>query len=106
RGDVNLVPASGSTPTIVNAGGDGLALAQSNDVQGVDIGTTSGAGISGTGVNAATIGTDTPVTISGSGTNGFDLNGGSGTIDVAAPISGAAGNPVRIQNRTGGTTTL
>ncbi len=46
---------AGSRPTITNASGDGVTLAQSNTVRGLNVSGTSGSGIKGTNINNANI---------------------------------------------------
>ena len=76
----NALPALGGTnPVITNAAGNGISLAQNNDVRGVDVGATSGVGIID---NGGTVGTLTvrDVAITGSG-RAIDIDGG-GTLDA------------------------
>ncbi len=100
-GAVTLVTAGGSNPTISNAAGNGITLAQGNTVKRVNVSTTSGDGISGVGVNTASIGSN--ITVSGTGGDGIDLNGGSGAVDIAAAVQNTTGEQVRIAGRSGGT---
>src|SRR5262249_14777930 len=51
---IHLAPSGGSTPTITNAAGAGIPLANGADVQRVDVASTSGDGINGTAVTNAT----------------------------------------------------
>lgn len=99
-----LVPAAGSNPTITDASGDGIDLAQDAVVSGVDVSGTGGAGISAAGVDGATIASD--VTISGADGPSLDVSGGSGTIDVAATIADGTGAAVSISGRAGGTVNI
>lgn len=101
----NLVSAGATAPVITNASGVGVGLASGVDVEGLDISGTSGDGINGSAVTAATVGTTAAVNISGAGGDGVDLSGAaSGDISIAAPITGSAGHSVSVANRTGGTT--
>ncbi len=103
-GNVTLVAVGGTNPTITNASGNGITLAQDNTVKRVNVASTSGDGISGIGVNTATIGPD--ITISGTTGDGIDLNGGNGTIDVGAALQNTGGEQVRVAGRSGGTTSF
>jgi uncharacterized repeat protein (TIGR01451 family) len=85
-------PPSGTAfrPTLTNAAGDGITLAQNNLIRGLDIGNTSGVGISdgGASVGSATI---DQVAISGTG-GGLEIdNGGSlaVTLDSLSASSSA-----------------
>jgi len=100
----NLVAAGGSNPVIANAAGAGITLAEGVDIERVNVTSTSGAGITGTNVNTATIGSSTSIT-STTG-NAFDLSGGNGTISLGASITNSSGRSVSIVNRTGGTVTF
>ena len=73
-----LPATGGSSPTIVNSGGDGITLAGDNTVRGLDIGATVGSGLVGS-LGASTL-TVSEVAIGGSG-GGVDLSGG--TVDVS-----------------------
>ncbi len=102
-----LLAASGSNPTITNASGAGITLANSNVIRRVNVASTSGAGITGTSITGADVGPNTSVTNTTGA--GFALTGNaSGTITVDASISqnSSSGRPVSIQNRTGGTVTM
>jgi hypothetical protein len=105
-----LVSASGSAPTITNAGGDGIDLAQNSDVEGVTVSGPSGNGIAASDVNDATVGgasTGTAVSISGAHGDGIYISGGDGTIDFSqASVSGSSGHSVLVTGRTGGTATF
>jgi VCBS repeat-containing protein len=99
-----LVTAGGSNPVIGNTSGSSITLAEGVDIQRVNVGTTTGDGITGTSVNTFTIGASTAI----SGVSGadFKLNGGSGTISVPTTITNTAGRSLDIANRTGGTLTF
>lgn len=106
-GSDTLLPAGGTNPTVTNAAGAGITLGQGNLVRRVNVAGTSGAGITGTGVNTVDVGPSSSVT----NTTGpaFGLAGsGNGTITFAASISqsSTSGRPVSIQNRTGGTVNM
>jgi large repetitive protein len=100
-----LVAAAGSNPVIQNSGGTAITLAEGNTLRRVNVGTTSGDGISGTNINAADIGGST--TISGVGGADFKLSGGNGVVTVGSTIgTDTSGRVVDVQNRTGGSTTF
>jgi hypothetical protein len=104
-GASTLVPASGgANPVVTNASGAGITLASNADVQRVDVATTSGAGISATGVGTATVGANTSVT--GAAGDAVAVSGGSGTLSIGSSITNTAGRSVHVTNRTGGTVTL
>jgi hypothetical protein len=100
-----LVAAGGGNPVIANSGGDGIDLAGGVDVERVDVSGTSGAGIKGTNVATATIGSLTAI---GSATGGgFVLTGAaSGNVTEGATITTASGHSVAIDSRSGGIVTL
>ncbi|MDQ3822234.1 MAG: cadherin domain-containing protein [Actinomycetota bacterium] len=101
-GNVTLVAAGGTNPTIANSGGAGIGLANGVEVQRVNVNGTSGAGVTGTSVTTATIGAST--SIGGSTGNAFELSGAaSGNIDVASTISSSTARSISVQNRSGGT---
>lgn len=101
---VALVPAAGSNPVIQNAGGTAITLANGVTIRRVNVGTSSGDGISGTNVNTVDIGGASTITgVSGAD---FKLSGGNGTITFGPAITNTAGRSVDIQGRTGGTVTL
>ena len=101
----NLVAVGGANPTVTNAGGAGLTLADGNTVQRVNVTGASGVGVTGSGVNTLTYGANT--TISGNGGGGLALSGAAGgAVSVGAAIATTAGHSVSIANRTSGTTTL
>jgi large repetitive protein len=100
----NLVAAGSNAPTITNASGLGVGLANGVDVQGLNISGTSGDAVNGSAVTTATVGTSTAVNISSAGGDGVDLSGAaSGNISIAAPITGSAGHSVTVSGRSGGT---
>ena len=101
-GPVVLVVAGGTNPTIGNAAGHGITLAQGNTVKRVNVSTTTGDGIAGVGVNTASIGAN--ITVSGTGGDGIDLSGGDGNVDIAAAVQNTTGEQVRVSGRSGGTT--
>ena len=104
-GNVTLVAAGGTNPTIGNSGGAGIGLANGVEVQRVNVNGTSGAGVTGTSITNATIGGNT--SIGGTTGNAFELSGAaSGTIDVGSTISAATARSVSVQNRTGGSVNL
>jgi VCBS repeat-containing protein len=101
-----LVAASGSNPSIVNAAGDAITLANGVDIERVDVATgSSGAAVKGTSITTATYGSST--TIHGGTGGGVDLSGNaSGNISIGAAITSSAGHSVAVSNRTGGTVAL
>ncbi len=104
-GNVTLVPAGGTNPTIGNSGGAGIGLANGVEIQRVNVNGTSGAGVTGTSVTNATIGGNT--SIGGATGNAFQLSGAaSGTISVGSAISSATARSVSVQNRSGGSVNL
>jgi len=106
-GTDTLLPAGGSNPTITNAAGAGITLAQDNVLRRVNVASTSGAGITGTAITNTDVGPNSSVTNT-TGT-GFALTGAAtGTITFDASISenASSGRPVAIQNRSGGTVTM
>jgi hypothetical protein len=97
-----VAPGSGSNPTITNAAGAGITLAEGVDVEQVNVANTSGDGITWPdGLNSATIGSNMSVT--NSGQQGFRRLSGSGTVTFGADISGSGAEAVSVTNRTGGT---
>ena len=104
-GGTTLVPAGATAPTITNAAGNGLTLANGVEVQGLTVSGASADGIHGDAVTTATIGST--VTVSASTQDGIDLTGAaSGGISVGATVTGSIGRSVAVSNRTGGTTTF
>ena len=104
-GGTTLVPAGATAPTITNAAGNGLTLANGVDVQGVTVSSASADGIHGDNITTATIGST--VTVSASTQDGIDLTGAAtGGISVAATVTGSIGRSINVSNRTGGTTTF
>ena len=106
-GSDTLLAASGTNPTITNAAGVGIVLAQGNTIRRVNVANTSSAGINGSGINTVDIGPN--MTISGSGGAGFSLlGGGNGNVTMAANVihSNASGRSVFFGGRTGGTVTV
>ncbi|TQM54609.1 beta strand repeat-containing protein [Humibacillus xanthopallidus] len=104
-GGTVLVPAGATAPTITNAAGNGVTLANGVDVQGVTVSGASADGIHGDNVTTATIGS--AVTVSGSGADGIDLTGAAtGSIGVAATVTGSTARSVNVSNRSGGTTSF
>jgi hypothetical protein len=104
-GDVTLVPAGGTNPTIGNSGGAGIGLANGVEIQRVNVNGTSGAGVTGASITNATIGGNT--TISGAATNGLELSGASsGNIDIGSAITSNLARSISVQNRLGGTVNI
>ncbi|HEY2769051.1 MAG TPA: Ig-like domain-containing protein [Solirubrobacteraceae bacterium] len=106
--NVKLIDGSGSTnPSIGNSGGNGVTLAQGDTIQRVDISSTGGAALAGSGINSLTTGSNMTLSTSGGGGAGLSLTGGgNGTVGVGAAVQNTVGKQVNISGRTGGTTTL
>jgi hypothetical protein len=98
----HLLVAATANPLITNLGGAGITLSEGNTVTGLTVSNPSGAGITGSGVNALSVTSSASVTVTAGA--GFVLSGGNGTVSFAAPISG--GRAVDIQNRSGGTVSV
>ncbi|HMC70099.1 MAG TPA: Ig-like domain-containing protein, partial [Mycobacteriales bacterium] len=108
-GNQALVAATGGTaannPTIQNAGGDAIQLANGSDVERVNAGTASGVGVKGTSVTTSTVGGTT--TISGAAGGAFALSGAAGgNISVGSTITNSANKSVSIASRSSGTVSL
>ncbi|HEX3735342.1 MAG TPA: cadherin domain-containing protein, partial [Solirubrobacterales bacterium] len=104
-GHPGIVAPSGTNPTISNAGGDAITLANGSEVQRVDAKSASGAGIRGTGVTTATVGSNT--TISGNGGSAVSLSGAAGgEISIGSTIENQTGAVVSVANRNSGTVAL
>jgi hypothetical protein len=104
-GNVTLVPAGGTNPSIGNSSGNGIGLANDVEIQRVDVLGTTGAGVTGTAITNATIGPNT--SIGGASGNAFELSGpAAGTIDVGSAISSSTARSISVQNRTGGAVNL
>jgi VCBS repeat-containing protein len=104
-GHSGLVSASGTNPVVTNSGGAGIGLASGAEVLRVDAKNSSGAGISGTAVTAATVGPNT--TISGNTGGGVSLSGAAGgDISIGSTIENQTGSVVGVANRNSGTVTL
>lgn len=102
----NLVPAGGANPVLQTTTANTAAITLANGAEilrvNVSSSTCSGcAGIRGTGVTTATIGTGTQISNNSGG--GIVLTGAAaGNINVGSQISGNGGLAVNIQNRSGG----
>jgi large repetitive protein len=102
---VNVTAPAGSVnPDVTNASGHGITLADGVEIQRVDVATTSGDGVTGTGIDTATIGTSLSVT--GAAGADFKLTGGNGAVTFSAAITNTAGRSVDIQDRTGGSVSV
>ncbi len=87
-----LAPAS-SNPTLTNASGDGITLAQNNTVKGLTVNNPSGVGIAGSNFGNLTIGS---TTING-GTDGIvlQLSSGESAINITdSTVQNSSNNPV------------
>jgi hypothetical protein len=104
-GHSGLVAASGTNPVVTNSGGTGIALASGSEVLRVDAKNSSGAGISGSAVTAATVGPNT--TISGNSGSAVALSGAAGgNISIGSTIENQTGGVVSVANRNSGTVSL
>jgi hypothetical protein len=102
---VSLVPAAGGNPVVQNSGGTAIALANDVTIRRVNVGSSSGDGISGASITNADIGGSS--TVSGVTGADFKLSGAAtGTITFGPAITNTAGRSVDIQNRSGGTVTM
>ncbi len=95
-----MLRAAGMNPTIINAGGNGVTLAQNNTLSGFTVGNSTGSAISGTGFVTVNVST---VTIN---TNGQALaltNGASGTggVNFTSITSTGGTNNVSLTTLTG-----
>ncbi len=106
NGQILVGDATGAVrPTIVTTAGDGINVAQNNNVSGIDIGTTSGAGIADSGGTVGNL-TVTDVGKSGGGQIA-DLDQG-GTLNVtlnSAASTGSTGGAIDL-NAVGGSFTV
>lgn len=106
-GDIGLindiVPAGGSNPVIVNAAGDGVNLALSNEIQGIDLGNASGAALFGNFISGSTMGTQTPGAIDNQTVGGQAVNLSLGTLDmVFTSVSSTGGqHAIRLDHTQG-----
>lgn len=86
--------AAGATPTIGNAGGNGITLASNNTVRGLSVSTsTGGFGILGANVGTLDIGT---VTVVNTGGGALDLSNGTVTVAIGNTSSSAGANGVKL----------
>ncbi|MEM8807655.1 MAG: hypothetical protein AAGF01_16675, partial [Cyanobacteria bacterium P01_G01_bin.38] len=82
-----LLPTIGGTdPTIINSGGNGITLASGNTIRGLNIGSASVDGISGSNVSNIAI---SEVNISNTGVHGIDLNSVTNFTYEDSVITGA-----------------
>ena len=106
-GGATLRTGDGTNPTITNAAGAGITLANDVVIRRVNVADTSLQGISGGAITNADIGPNLSVTNT-TGV-GFSLNGAAtGTVTMAGTIthSSVSSRAVFVQNRTGGTVTF
>ncbi len=103
-GQQQLVASGGSNPTITNAAGDGIQLANASTIRRVNVGAASGDGITGSNVNTADIGPN--LSVNGPTGADFELSGGNGNVTFGGAITNSVGRSVDIQTRAGGTVTL
>jgi hypothetical protein len=125
-GGATLFPAGGSNAKITNGTGNALTLANSNTVQGIDLGDASASSLSGSGytgtatidtvndgsinnttgkaadiANAAVNAAFTSVSSSGSATQGIHLDTVTGTFNAAGgTLQNATGNDVTLSSGT------
>jgi uncharacterized repeat protein (TIGR01451 family) len=123
-GGDTLVTAT-RAPVIGNGGGDGITLADNNDVQGLQIDSTGGMGITGVGVSDGSFHHVTVTNASGVGLNllnsagtfsfnstnvngatgtALNVSGGTATIIYASDITNAVGHTVEVENYAGALT--
>jgi hypothetical protein len=96
----NTLPTIGGTdPVIVNSGGNGITLASGNTIRGLNIGSASIDGISGTNVSDVAI---SEVNISNTGVHGIDLSSVTNFTYEDSEIVGAGNsddeNSIHIRN--------
>ena len=100
-----LVTAGGTAPTLTNAAGNGIDLANGVDVESIKAAGSSGFGIAGASVTTATVDSASPIVNNTGG--GVSLTGAAGgAITIASAITNNSGPSVKISNRSSGTTTL
>lgn len=99
-----LFSASGSNPTITNAAGAGIKLAEGDNVEGVSVSGTADAGIAASGVSSFML--DSRVSIGSTTGDGLEVSGGSGTITDEAAIKTSSAHALAISGRSGGTVTV
>jgi hypothetical protein len=95
NGQTVVLLAAGAAPTITKTtGGTTIQLATNNVVQGVDIASTAGAGIAGSGFGTLTVGS---TSVSATGGPALDLSSGDvvGSFD-ALSSSGSTGAGIRL----------
>lgn len=102
-GGLDVLAGSGSNPVINNAV-TGITMTDADTVDGVNVQNTSGAGISVSGANSFTIGSN--VAISDAGGDGLDVDGGNSDASVGASITSSHAHSVFVEDRGGGTLTL
>lgn len=102
---ISLVAAGGTNPVIQNGVGAGIQLANGVDVQGINVSSTGGAGIFGSAVTTATVGTSVAGTITNTTGDGVNLSGAAGgDISIASSITKTGSNhSVSVANRSSGT---
>jgi uncharacterized repeat protein (TIGR01451 family) len=99
-GGDTLVTAT-RAPIIGNSGGDGITLADNNDVQGLQVDSASGMGITGAGVSD---GSFQNVTVTNAGGVGLNLLNSAGTFSFGdMNVNGATGTAFNVN---GGTATI
>ena len=85
-----LVPATGTTPSITNASGDGVGLADGVSIRGIAVDGSSGDGIAGDNAGGVVI---DDVTVSDNGRHGIHLTGtGVGSIGLTLTDATVADN--------------
>lgn len=94
NGQTVVLLAAGSAPTITQASGATIQLATDNVVQGVDVTSSAGAGIAGSGFGTLTVGSTSVAAVGGSA---LDLSSGNvvGSF-VALSSAGSTGAGIRL----------
>jgi hypothetical protein len=94
NGETVVLLAAGSAPTITKASGATIQLATNNVVQGVNVTSTAGAGIAGSGFGTLTVGS---TSVSAAGGPALDLSSGDvvGSFD-ALSSAGSTGAGIRL----------
>ena len=95
---MNLPVLGGTNPTIANAGGNGVTLASGNTIRGLDVGQSTGTGLSGTSVGNLLV---TDVAIDTGAGVGVNINGGALDITLGSVSVNNATNAIALTNTTG-----
>jgi hypothetical protein len=106
NGSNTTLLAAGTAPTLGNASGDVIEIANDNVISGIDIEATMGAGIRGNNDGGTTTLSSVSITNTGTG-NSLDLNNQSGAFSFSGSITGtSSGDGIEIANSTSGTFTF